>query len=66
MTGLLQHISVHRWYMGEKLNRPITDEEAALGWYKEVYMPLVKIIRKHKILNEFPQRTETDLLFVDY
>ncbi|PKN95705.1 MAG: transcriptional regulator [Chloroflexi bacterium HGW-Chloroflexi-7] len=58
---LLQHISVHRWYMGEKLDRPITDEEAALGWYKEVYMPLVRIIRKHKILNEFPQRTETDL-----
>jgi hypothetical protein len=58
---LLQHISVHRWFMGEKLNRPITDEEAALGWYKEVYMPLVKIIRKHKILSEFPQRTETDL-----
>jgi len=58
---LLQHISVHRWFMGEKLNRPITDEEAALGWYKEVYFPVVKIIRKHGILEEFPQRTETDL-----
>lgn len=58
---LLQHISVHRWFMGEKLDRPITDEEAALGWYKDVYAPLVKVIRKHKILREFPQRTETDL-----
>jgi hypothetical protein len=58
---LLQHISVHRWYMGEKLKRPVTDEEAALGWYKEVYYPLVRIIRKHGIMKEFPQRTETDL-----
>lgn len=58
---LMQHISVHRWFMGEELNRPITDKEAALGWYKDVYSPLVKIIRKHKILKEFPQRTETDL-----
>ena len=58
---LLQHISVHRWYMGEKKKRPISDEEAALGWYTEVYQPLVKIIRKHGILTKFPQRTETDL-----
>jgi hypothetical protein len=58
---LLQHISVHRWFMGEKLKRSITDEEAALGWYQDVYLPLVKVIRKHGILQEFPQRTETDL-----
>jgi hypothetical protein len=58
---LLQHISVHRWFMGEKLHRPITDDESVLGWYRDVYSPLVKIIRKHKILIDFPQRTETDL-----
>jgi hypothetical protein len=58
---LLQHISVHRWFMGEKLNREITDEESVLGWYKSVYNPLVKIIQKHKIMEKFPERTETDL-----
>lgn len=58
---LLHHISVHRWFMGEKLKRPITEEEAIIGWVNEVYRPLVRIIRKHKILQEFPQRTETDL-----
>jgi hypothetical protein len=58
---LLQHISVHRWYMGEKLGRAIMDDESVLGWYKEVYFPLMKIIQKHQILKEFPQRTETDL-----
>ena len=58
---LLQHISVHRWFMGEKLGRPVSDEEAVIGWYTEVYKPLIKIIRKHNIMKEFPNRTETDL-----
>jgi len=58
---LLNHISVHRWYMGEKLQRPIEEDEAVLGWLNEVYRPLIRIIRKYEILKEFPQRTETDL-----
>lgn len=58
---VLQHISVHRWFMGEKHNRPISDEEAVTGWYKEVYHPLLRITRKHNILQEFPNRTPMDL-----
>jgi hypothetical protein len=58
---LLNHISVHRWFMGEKLHRPITEDEAVLGWLNEVYHPLIRIIRKYEMLKEFPQRTETDL-----
>ncbi len=58
---LLNHISVHRWFMGERLQRPISEAEAVMGWLTEVYRPLVRIIRKYEILKEFPQRTETDL-----
>jgi Domain of unknown function (DUF4032) len=58
---LAQHVGVHRWFMGEKLQRPISDEEAITGWYDEVYIPLVRIIRKLKILEKFPHRTEADL-----
>jgi hypothetical protein len=58
---ILQHISVHRWFMGEKLNRPISDEEAVRGWYREVYQPLLRIIQKHDILRNFPHRTPMDL-----
>lgn len=56
-----QHISVHRWFMGEKLKRPLTDEEAVMGWYKDLYKPLIDIINKHKILEKFPDRTGMDL-----
>jgi hypothetical protein len=58
---VLQHISVHRWFMGEKLNRPISDEESIKGWYKEVFQPLRRIIEKHNILQNFPHRTPMDL-----
>lgn len=58
---LLQHISVHQWFMGEARQHPIEYEEAVKGWYNELYKPLIKIIRSHKILKNFPGRTETDL-----
>lgn len=62
---LLEHISTHRWFMGERLDREVTDEEAVRGWYEEVYLPLVKVIREQNILQHFPTRTETDLyLFI--
>jgi len=58
---VLQHISVHQWFMGEAQKHPIEYAEAVKGWYKDLYRPLVKIIRKHKILDNFPGRTEMDL-----
>lgn len=58
---ILQHISVHQWFMGEAQKHPIEYLDAVKGWYKDLYKPLVKIIRKYKILDQFPGRTETDL-----
>jgi hypothetical protein len=58
---LLEHISVHRWFMGEKNNREIEYSEAVTGWYDEVYMPLIKVILEGDILKEFPGRTPSDL-----
>jgi hypothetical protein len=58
---ILQHISVHQWFMGEAQKHPIEYLNAVKGWYKDLYWPLIKIIRKHDILKKFPNRTETDL-----
>lgn len=58
---LLEHISVHRWYLGEKSGREIPFHEAAASWYDNVYEPLVKIIRAHNVMAHFPNRTEADL-----
>jgi len=58
---LIEHIQVHRWYMGEKYDHMISDQRAARSWYKRVYLPLVQIISDLKILADFPGRSEADL-----
>ena len=58
---ILQHIDVHRWYLGEQNNKEVPYQDAVVSWYENVYLPLVEIIRAQGILNEFPGRTEADL-----
>jgi hypothetical protein len=58
---MLEHIAVHRYFMGLDLKRDIPEEEAVAHWYDTVYLPIVKEIRKSKILKEFPGKTEGDL-----
>ena len=58
---MLEHIAVHRYFMGIDLQRDIPDEEAVIHWFDTVYLPIVKVIRSSKILEEFPGKTEGDL-----
>ena len=58
---LLEHIEVHRYYLGLQWGYEPTVEEAAASWYDNVYEPVVKAIGESGILKSFPQRTEADL-----
>jgi hypothetical protein len=58
---LLEHISVHRWYLGEQRRAEVPYEEAVASWYDSIYLPLVSILEKEKILDHFPGRTVADL-----
>ncbi len=58
---LLEHIDVHRYYMGLEQKREIPYEEAVASWYDNVYMPFVKAVRDSGVLERFPGRTESDL-----
>lgn len=58
---MLEHIAVHRYFMGLDLKRDISEKEAIADWYDHVYMPIVQVIRETKILQEFPGKTEGDL-----
>ena len=60
-TIILEHIEVHRYFMGLDEKRDISYEEAVLHWHDEVYYPVIKIIQERGILRHFPQRTEADL-----
>ncbi len=58
---MLEHIAVHRYFMGIDWKRDISEEEAVIHWYDTVYLPIVMIIRESKILKDFPGKTEGDL-----
>ena len=58
---LLDHISVHRYYMGIDQSREIPYDEAVLHWYRNVYLPVLEVIREKGLLRKFENRTETDL-----
>jgi hypothetical protein len=58
---LLEHISVHRWYLGIERGSEVSFSEAVSSWYDHVYMPLIQVIHEQDILKDFPKRTETDL-----
>ncbi|MBN1483696.1 MAG: universal stress protein [Chloroflexia bacterium] len=58
---LLEHIEVHRYFMGLEQQREIPYEEAVDHWYETVYAPIVEVIREKGVLWDFPQRTECDL-----
>jgi hypothetical protein len=58
---LVEHISVHRWFLGIEAEREIPYAEAVASWYDRVYLPIVEGIRAAAMLGEFPKRTEADL-----
>ncbi len=60
-TRMLEHIAVHRYFMGLDFKRNISEREAVEHWYDKVYLPIVKIIRQSGLLEDFPGKTEGDL-----
>ncbi|MGC1378833.1 MAG: universal stress protein [Anaerolineales bacterium] len=58
---LLEHIEVHRYFMGIDFKREISFPEAVAHWHDTLYVPIVEPIRERGLLRWFPGRTETDL-----
>jgi nucleotide-binding universal stress UspA family protein len=60
-NDLEKHIELHRHFMGVEQQREIPYHEAVKSWYDDVYLPLVELIQKQRVLQEFSDRTITDL-----
>jgi hypothetical protein len=58
---ILEHIQVHRYFMGLEQGHAISSDEAVGSWYDNVYMPMIELIRNYNVLDQFPGRTEADL-----
>jgi nucleotide-binding universal stress UspA family protein len=55
-----QIITLQQW-LAQEGGESLTLQEAAIRWYDDVYLPVIRLIRKQGILRHFPGRTETDL-----
>jgi hypothetical protein len=58
---IYNHILVHKYYLNESREEEIPFAEALVSWYKNVYSPVIAIIREQWHLANFPGRTESDL-----
>ncbi len=58
---LYDHIQAHKYFMGIDFKRDISDDEAVVHWYDEVYLPIARTIRQLRLLDQFSGKTETEL-----
>jgi hypothetical protein len=58
---LIEHIAVHRYFMGIERKAAIREPEAVAHWYDDIYLPVVAVVEQSGILDELPGRTATDV-----
>lgn len=58
---LLEHIQNYKYFLGEKEKKDIPWNDAVKKWYNNLYYPVVKLIRKRKVMAKFPKREPGDL-----
>lgn len=58
---IAEQVEQHRLTVETVEGRPVNKGQALQEWYNEVYYPAIDVIRRHKLLEQFPDRTEADL-----
>lgn len=58
---ILEHIEVHRYFLGLEHEHEISLKRAVASWVDNVYLPAVRAIQEKHVMDDFPGRTETDL-----
>ena len=58
---LLRQIEQHRRFLQTQTAAEMPLPDAALDWYRSIYLPLLEIIKNGRLLGHFPGRTLADL-----
>jgi hypothetical protein len=58
---LLKQIEVHKYYINQDQSEEISFRDAAASWYEKLYLPIVEVIERRKLMARFPGRTSSDL-----
>jgi uncharacterized membrane protein YfbV (UPF0208 family) len=60
-SKLLEHVSAHRWYLGERRGSEVAYSDAVLSWYENVYLPVYEVIQDQNLTKSFPEYSPVDL-----
>jgi hypothetical protein len=58
---LIEHIAVHRYFMGLEAGHEIPEAQAVAHWHDTLYQPIVDVVKKSDILQHFPGRAPADV-----
>ncbi len=58
---MLDHVEVHRYYLGLEWGHQPSIPEAAASWYDQVYLPIINAVHESGLMHQFPRRTAADL-----
>ena len=58
---VMKHIHIYQYSLEDERDAVVTVREAAVAWFDNVYIPIVTLIRKYKLLQDISGKTEGDL-----
>lgn len=58
---LEEHVDVHQYHLGQKLNRTISWDDAVYSWYDTVLVPLKRVVSSWEFRQAFPRQPLGDL-----
>lgn len=58
---IYNHILVHKYYINEQQHTEIAFNDALISWFNTVYLPVIAVIDKYKLLSDFKDRTKSDI-----
>ncbi|MDR1107215.1 MAG: transcriptional regulator [Treponema sp.] len=58
---IYNHILVHKYYLNQNREDEIPFSEALVSWYRNVYSPIIRIIKDEWLLLKFPGSSPSDL-----
>ncbi len=58
---IYNHILTHKYYLNQSLENEIGMDEAMISWLRIVYLPILNVIDRHKVMRFFRRRTKSDL-----
>lgn len=58
---IYNHILVHKYYINADIKTEIPLNDAISSWYHNVYLPVIHVIKKKRLIHKFNRRTASDL-----